>query len=458
MPNTETWLLISIGFYCLVALVVSIYAFGLRRGSFFEPIGQYLFFCSLFTLPLPIRAYMTQDIVGNVTPHLPTLMPYLPMAVFLVAVTLPFFVAGYYSTWADKFATIIPIPPTEKRKQSFVAFIFLTLLSLILIYLLAEESGGLQSFLLMGYGASSLMYGKGYLAVGFPWLFVASLFLLYRFSSKPSWSLAVLIVLVSISIYGMQFILGNRSGIMYMGLTSLIYLNYGIKRISFKIMLPLIISAFLALNFAGYIRSGHYDSIDDFLDRVTTQSEQAVGEDSDGQGFFYTLTIGEFVVPFETLPQMIKSVGTEISPSFGLTYLRAPLYLIKRLIIPERPQSLAEWYVDEFYHEGNDLNEGRQFFYLAEAYLNGGALGVLLIVLLWGIFWGALHRYMLLSGGAPGVVLLYALSVAFMFRCIAGDFVSLLVGLPQQSLSAAIVGLMIATGFRPWYRITKTQK
>lgn len=458
MLDTETWLLFSIIFYCLVSVGMTIYAFGVRKASLFEPIGQYMIFFSLFTLPLPIRAYITQEIEGDVTPNLSILTPYLPIAVFLAALSLPIFVVGYYSTWANRIASAIPIPPTVERDRSFISFIFLSLLSALLIYLLVEESGGLVNLLLMGYGATSLMFGKGYLAVGFPWLFVASLFLLYRFTHKPSWTLTGFFVLVSIGIFGMQLLLGNRSGILYMGLTYLIYFNYAIKKISLKILLPLAISVFLALNFVGYLRNSNYDSFDDFLDRTAAYAANALSSESEGKGFFYTLTIGEFVVPFETLPQMIKSVGAEVSPLYGLSYLRAPLFIIPSVLFPDRPQALANWYMEEFYGGGNDLNEGRQFFFMSEAYLNWGPLGALLIVLLWGIFWGALHRYMLLSGGAPGVVLLYALSVAFMFRCIAGDFVSMLVGLPQQSLSAAIVGLMIATGFRPWRRITKTLK
>jgi hypothetical protein len=36
---------------------------------------------------------------------------------------------------------------------------------------------------------------------------------------------------------------------------------------------------------------------------------------------------------------------------------------------------------------------------------------------------------------------------------VAGDFVSLVIGLPEQNLSCAVIGLFIMTGFTTWYRV-----
>lgn len=457
MFETETWLLASVLFYCLVVGSAGIYIFFVRRASIFEPIGQYFCFFSLFTLPLPIRALITQEIEGDVTPHLPLLMPYMAGAVFLAASSFPLFVVGYYSGLAKKIARAIPQPPGDQGDHSLLAFVFLFCISAALIYMLVGGVDGLSSFLLMGYGASSLTFGKGYLAVGFPWMFVASLFLLYRFTLKKTWLTGIFFVLVSLIVFGMQLLTGNRSMILYMGLTILIYFNYAIKKISMRVLVVLAVSAFISLNFVGYLRSSNYDSFGDFFEKTVAYAGKVLESDSKGEGFFYTLTIGEFVVPFETLPQIMKSVGTDISPMYGETFLRAPLFVIPSVLFPERPLPIGNWYMEEFYGKGYGLNEGRQFYYISEGYLNFGLLGALLLVLAWGIMWGALHQYMLASRRAPGAVMLYALSVAFMFRCIAGDFVSLTIGLPQQSLSAAIMGLLIATGFRRWRALTRTR-
>jgi hypothetical protein len=102
----------------------------------------------------------------------------------------------------------------------------------------------------------------------------------------------------------------------------------------------------------------------------------------------------------------------------------------------------------EFYGGGFGLNESRSFFFLAEAYLNFGPAGVLATMLIWGLFLGTCRNYERNSRGEPGAVLIYAFTVAFIFRGIAGDFVSVFVGLPEQILSAVILGLWITNGGR----------
>jgi hypothetical protein len=61
----------------------------------------------------------------------------------------------------------------------------------------------------------------------------------------------------------------------------------------------------------------------------------------------------------------------------------------------------------------------------------------------WGLFLGTARNYVQGSGEKPGAVLLYALTIAFIFRGIAGDSISILVGLPEQALSAALIGIWI---------------
>ena len=69
-------------------MAVTWYAFVVKKSSPFEPIGQYIGFVSLFTLPLPLRASITTDIEGGVSIFLPTIIGYLPGAVLLTAMPL----------------------------------------------------------------------------------------------------------------------------------------------------------------------------------------------------------------------------------------------------------------------------------------------------------------------------------------------------------------------------------
>lgn len=440
MDSTD-WTALALLVYVATATAVAAHAFILRRASVFEPIGQYLLFLSLFTLPLPVRACITLEIEGNVTPQLLELLPYMPVSVLMCALTLPLFSLMYYGSLAARTARWLPMPRRAQNDYSRVAFALLAAFSLLLIYQLTEEAGGLLPFLLLGYGSTEETFGRGYLAIGFPWLFVACLLLAHRYALRRRRLDATLFVVSLSGVLVMQLLTGNRSQLLYMALAVLVFVHYAIRRLNWKFLLPIAAAGFVGLNFLGLIRGSNYENLADFADRTSNSVETA---DAQPHGFLYTLTIGEFVVPFETLPQMVRTIGISAMPWLGLSYLRIPVYVIPSAVFPDRPLPLANWYMSRFYGGGYGLNEGRAFFFLAEAYLNFAFPGIVLIALFWGWLWGALHWWMLRSNGDPAVVLLYALTVAFMFRCIAGDFSSLVIGTTQQSLSAALIGLAIA--------------
>jgi hypothetical protein len=220
-----------------------------------------------------------------------------------------------------------------------------------------------------------------------------------------------------------------------------VFWHYAIKRVSFKKLFLFCTVSFLALNIVGYLRTSHYTSFADFW----TKSSSAYDDTSSEKGrIFYTLTSGEFVVPFETLPQMIKSVGREINPQFGLTYIKDALLWIPNVVFPDRPPTLTHWYMETFYDPGTALNEGKSFFFLSEGYLNFGPIGVFATMLAWGVFFGIVNAYLQNSKGEPGAILLCALTIAFIYRGIAGDVSSLFVALPEQSLSATVIGMWLA--------------
>lgn len=436
------WTVLSVVFYLVVVVLVGLYAFSIRRASVFEPISQYLFFVSLFTLPLPVRSCITLEIEGNVTPYLQDILPYLPIAVFLMALSLPVFAFGYYGSWARHLACSLPLPLVSKRDHSRFSFVLMASFSFSLIYLLTADSGGLLAFLLLGYGSSAEIYGRGYLAIGFPWLFIASLFLLYRYARFRRFADFVFFAFALGVVIVIQLLTGNRSMILYMGLVVMIFVNFAITRLRLSFLLPFGFAAFIAMNLIGLMRTSNYENYGEFIEK--SASSAVLASSDDPHGLFYTLTVGEFVVPFETLPQMIRTVGVSRAPWLGWSYLRAPSFAIPSVIFPDRSLPLANWYMQEFYGGGFLLNEGRQFFFMAEAYLNFLFVGVFFLALFWGVFWGGVHQWLKRSEYNPAVVLIYALAVGYIFRCVAGDFSSLLVGMTQQSLVAALIGLAFA--------------
>lgn len=443
--DTPDWLGLSVLVYIAALVLTCVHAFLLRRSSVFEPIGIYLFFVTLFALPLPVRAWITMDIDGNVSPYLPEFVTYLPVALLLTALALPAFSVGYYSRVASSLGARAPLLGKRSVRGTGMGIIVLVSLSSALIYSLTQELGGLLPFLLLGYKSTEATFGRGYLAVGFPWLVVAMVAVLDRWSTTRSrLDLTFFFSLLAANL-GMHVVTGNRALITYIAVVLVIFVHFRIRPMSLKLLVPIAVAGFIALNVMGSLRNSNYDNLADFFDKTSTSAE-SVTTDSDG-GLFYTLTIGEFVVPFETLPQLIRKVGVTELPWMGLSFLRAPLYLVPSFLFPDRPDSLATWYMENFYGGSVGLNEGRAFFFLSEGYLNFGPLGVLAVAAGWGVLWGALHQWMKRGRVRFGTVLLYAMTVGFMFRCIAGEFVTLLVGIAQQSLIAIALILIVASLF-----------
>ena len=300
-------------------------------------------------------------------------------------------------------------------------------------------------FLLLGYKSTETTFGRGYLAVGFPWLIVATVAFLDRWAAMRKPVDLVMFFGLLVTNLAINVVTGNRGLLMYIAVVLVVFIHWRIRPMSLKLLAPVAIAGFIALNVMGSLRSSDYDSLDDFVTKTSTSAE-SVTTDADG-GLFYTLTIGEFVVPFETLPQLVAKVGVTEWPWLGLSFVRSPVYLIPSFLFPDRPDSLAIWYMNNFYGGSGGLNEGRQFFFLSEGYLNFGPLGVFLVAAAWGVVWGALHRWMKRGRQRFGTVLVYALVAGFMFRCIAGDVVTLLVGISQQSLLAVALIMLLARLF-----------
>jgi hypothetical protein len=239
----------------------------------------------------------------------------------------------------------------------------------------------------------------------------------------------------------MFLVLGSRGMIVYMALTVVLFWHYTVRALSFKKILILCAGSFIALNIVGYLRASNYQSLSDIWEKSASAYEKT---DSESGRTFYTLTTGEFVVPFETFPQMIRSVGTDINPQLGLTYLKDAMLWIPSVVFPDRPPPLSHWYMETFYEHDTELNIGRSFFFLSEGYLNFGPIGVFATMFVWGLFLGTIHSYIQYSRGELVALMLAALTIAFIFRGIAGDFSSIFVGLPEQSLSAAVIGIWIS--------------
>jgi hypothetical protein len=439
--------------YVLIVGLVFVFELS-RKASLFDPIIIFCLFYSLFVIPLPLRAYLTDRIEGDVTPFLPELYPYLPTAVVLCALGLIVLVVAYHSRLAWKLSDWYLFPPISRSSTgAVVAFIGVSVLSLAAIVLLVLQIGGLANLVLSGYGSTAQLYGRGYLAVAFPWSTVASLFLLYRYAlTKRKRHLVTALVAFVLSL-SVHLVMGRRGEILNYALAAVAFYHFAIRRMRRGFVVLLTCAMFIALNIYGFVRGSNYGSFASFVSQSVSAMKSLHNEGVLGKAALYTLTTGEFVVPFETLPQMLRSVGTDVPFRLGSTYLQAPVFYVPSALFSTRPTTLSNWYMREFYGGGFGLHEGRQFFFLAEAYLNFGVLGVFVVAWFWGLFLGALRAYRIKSQAEPGALLLYSLCLAFIPFAIAGESASLVVGLPTRNLMPGAVGLLIASRLRPWRRI-----
>jgi hypothetical protein len=439
--STDSWLLLSIFLFVGVAIANGLYIRVVKKARIVEPIFIFLFFFVLFVLPLPVRAYLTKVDEGDITEHLTALLPFIPFALFLCAVGLPLFTVAYYSKLSERIAMRIPRPKTGGHSRA--AFFAIGGVSLLLLSLLARNEGGIIGFILLGYQSYEVTAGKGYLWVGLIWMPIAAEFLLYRYAVKREKKDLVAFLAVASGLILMFLVLGGRAPIVYFGLTVWLFWHHAVRPIATQRLVLIGAVLFLALNLVGALRESNYQNLTDVWQKANGTAGEKI---NDSESLFYTLTTGEFVVPFETLPQMIKSVGGEISPRYGLTYLEAPLFMIPMDVFPYRPLPLENWYMQKFYGDFFSRNEGRSFFFLAEGYLNFGPIGVFATMIVWGVMLGVAHSYIKLAKGEPGATLMYALTVAFVFRGIAGHSSSWISGLTTQAIGIVVIGIWIANG------------
>ncbi len=456
-PNAESIVVALVGFATAICLVL-VYARVLRHADLLDPVVIFSVFLVIFVVPLPLRTLFTLQIKGDVTPHLPALLPYMAEAIWWTTAAYIAFALAYWSGLGRTLASIFPHPPILRGHRPLGAAAVILFVSLVLLITLGGGLAGIGDLILLGYASSAKTFGRGYLAVGFPWLIVSLLFLFYMYATHRTTRWLVYGLVGSAVLASMYLIMGNRSLVMYLLIALILFVHVQIRSFSKKQLLVLTVCGFVALNVYGFLRSSNYTSLTGYFHSTgnTLQLLQQSGKLD--KGLYYTLTNGEFAVPFETMPQMIQSVGNTVPYQYGKTFLQAPLFFVPSALFPNRPLPLTNWYMNTFYGKTAGLNHGRAFFFLAEGYLNFGPIGVLLVGIMWGLYLSAIAEYRRRGIGNPGTAMIYSLAVAFIPRQIAGSFVTLLVALPEQSLGAAVIGIVAASLGAGWVWRLRVQR
>lgn len=338
----------------------------------------------LYILPLSIRCLFTLEVEGGISPQLHDFASYLPGALLLQSVFFILFSFFYCRTLRIHRRKKFIINSIYLNKYIFLGlWSIILIISILMIRELASQVGGIIPLILSGYGVTELFVGRSHLVIAFDWISGLAILLLSFSIYKKSrfWAFASLGLLAVLT--GAYAIMGRRAVLVVLGISTLALIHFSYREIKLKSLIVVLVSGFLALNVLGLLRGDSYENFSSMIEVVLEKNQRNQAEDS--AGLMYTVTTGNFAIPFETMPQIMSRWGDSIFPRMGITFVSSAALLVPNALWVDRPLPLANWYMREFYDSDTPLNEGRQFYFLSESYLNFGPFGVILWALMFGM-------------------------------------------------------------------------
>lgn len=423
-------LLASIGFLCATFIFCLYYlhrcaSLSAKAGlsgaqSIILPMS-FLFAIMLYTLPLPISLLQANIEYSSVYQDVQSFSSYIPAALGLVS----FFMFVFSICYRATLVTLLrkSVMPVNSKKYSVRVFkviwaLFLVV-SFLLILKLASYVGGVSSLILSGYSVTKLLSENGVFAVGFSWLTAISILAFaYGMVSRSKFWFVCGVLLITLCL--VSFIIMGRRGVLVLYCLSLLITHaLCYQRLRYVTYLLIFTAGFMFLNLVGLLRGASYDSLSDLFNTLTDRYSYV--SESAEVSVFYTLTEGNFVVPFQTLPNIMANMGGLSELSLGGVTLKGLLLLIPNFIWPDRPLPLANWYMLEFVDANAGMNEGRQFFFLSEGYLNFGAFGVVVWGILYGVLLSLVSFYFVRRRSSFVHVVLFSLLVGNVLSFVASD-------------------------------------
>lgn len=379
----------------------------------------------LYVMPLGVAALRVDFKSTALFRDVHLFYEYIPTAILLVCIFMFVFVVVYRSAYVTISKRANCTQAIVRPKDSSLAFklVWITffVLSVVLILRLANYAGGFSGLLLSGYAVTSLLSENSSLAIGFSWMATLSVlgFSYALVNRSKTW---LLLSLGMIVICGISFLVMGRRGVLVVYSISLITTHaLSRARLSVATYAVLLTSGFVFMNLLGLLRGASYESFSSFFETITNRY-QYISKDADAS-YLYTLTQGNFVIPFQTLPNIISNMDSITDLSFGSITLKGFLLLIPSAIWSERPLPLANWYMLEYVDPNAALNEGRQFFFLSESYLNFGAFGAVIWGVVYGIGLAFITSYFNARRNSAVHVALFALLLGNVLSFIASDTV-----------------------------------
>lgn len=372
--------------FMITCILIFIYDKCKVKRSWHDPLYFFLIMMILYISPLSLRFFLKLPAEGNITKHFDDLRYIYPYALLITTISIIFFYVAYRLSPVLRITKYIVNKGAliERRKiKLFRVGVFLALISSLAFIIFSQNYGGIKELLLKGYIVTEIFSQEPKLAISLSVFSVSSLVILYSYSQTKNKKELIISLILFSSFMLIQIVLSRRAQIVIWGLSYLISYSLLVKKISFSKIAPLIIIGFLFLNILGHVRQGNYEDISYFITRF---DDKISALDEDKSSAFYTLTTGQFAIPYETLPMLMEKLETS-DLRYGSTLLDVFYQWVPRSIWKDKSYGNAHWYYKEFYDYNAKPNEGRNFFFLSEGYLNFGILGVLIWAILWGIFW-----------------------------------------------------------------------
>lgn len=408
----------------------------------------------LYVLPLPIRLLFTKKADGSIASDLLRFVGYFPEALALDALFLTLF-AFVFRVTIVHFMPHLSAPARTRRlpvRVFLLLWLALAVVSLLLIVGLARSAGGILPMILRGYGVTDMFVGQGLYAVGMPWLMSLSVLLLaytrMRGLRVGQWTALLLIALE----FAALLLMARRAALVGLGISVLVVWHYLFHRLSRKSLALILLAGFLAMNLLGLLRGGSYTSVSN---AVTTLGQKSDSISSSGKlDIFYTLTSGNFILPFQTMPNIMSQMGGQVQLQWGKTSLRALALVIPHALWRDRPEPLSNWYMRKFIDSNAQSNQGVQFFFLSESYLDFGPFGPILWALLYGVGMAWISVWLARRLDNAVYLTLFALLVGNTLNTIASDSFGAVVVFTKVAAAPCLVFLMIAMTGR--YRMARS--
>ncbi len=420
-----------------LSAVIGIYVLDYRlvKRDWYNPLYIFLLSNIIYVTPLTVRYLLDLPVEGSVTPYFYDIKEVYPFAVLANAFGVCVFYVSYLATKNNVFtqAVISFSSVMERRRVNYLFLGWAVFFIGFLIFLFEARSlGGAVGVLLQGYAVTTYFLESPMLAASISMMATASFFFLADFSHANRRIGFWFSMLSIFSVILIQIILGRRAEIIIWGGAYLIFYSILIKKIEFWKISLLVIAAFFFLNVLGLARAGGYESFSEFIERLLMFSSRDNHKNSSDA--YYTLTTGHFAIPFETLPILMWDMDST-SFRYGATLLDLIFQWIPRGLWPDKPYGLGQWYMRSYYDAGAAANEGRQFYYLTEGYVNFGFFGALIFSAVWGFMLKSIS----ILGGVRGSSLILPVFISAIYTSaililLANDLVGFFVAHPKKSI------------------------